>query len=81
MEKVPLIVPNMDLTIVEATILKWLKQVGDAVQEGEGIVQIETDKAVSEVEAPATGVLQEQLIAEGTTVELGTRIGTIETGG
>jgi pyruvate/2-oxoglutarate dehydrogenase complex dihydrolipoamide acyltransferase (E2) component len=74
---VALIMPNQDLTITEATILRWLSKVGDAVSKGQAVVEVETEKAVSQVEAPADGTLTEVLATEGTVVRLGQRIGTI----
>ena len=74
---VPLILPNQDLTVAEATILRWLKAVGDTLAEGEPVVEAETDKAVFEVESPAAGVLAEILVSQGQRLAFGTRIGTI----
>jgi 2-oxoisovalerate dehydrogenase E1 component len=74
---VPLIMPNQDLTITEGTIVGWLKQVGQSVAAGEGVVDIETDKATFSVEAPLDGTLVEILAGEGTVVLLGQQIGTI----
>jgi 2-oxoisovalerate dehydrogenase E1 component len=74
---VPLIMPNMDLIITEATIVSWLKKVGDPVRLGEALVEIETDKSVTNVESPADGVLAEILADEGAVVPLGQRLGTI----
>jgi 2-oxoisovalerate dehydrogenase E1 component len=75
---VPIKMPNMDLTITEATVVKWLKRPGDKVQEGEEIVEMETDKAVVPIESPATGVLADVVAAEGTVVALGQILGTIQ---
>jgi len=74
---VPVLMPNMDLIITEATVVAWLKQVGDAVRKGEALLEIETDKAVTEVESPADGVLAEILAAEGAVVPLGHQLGSI----
>ena len=70
--------PNMDLTITEATIVRWMKKIGDTVRAGEGLVEVETDKAVLEVESPIDGTLVEVLADQGSTVPLGARLGTIE---
>ena len=64
--------------ITEATIVKWLKAVGDRVEEGETIVEVETAKSTVEVEAPASGTLSEILFAEDEEVEMGVAIATIE---
>lgn len=74
---IPLIMPNMDLTITEATVVSWLKQPGEAVAAGEAVVEMETDKAVVPIESPADGVLAEILAPAGTTVALGQQLGTI----
>jgi len=76
---VPVLMPNMDLIITEATVVAWLKQVGDTVRKGEALLEIETDKAVTEVESPADGLLVEILAGEGTVVPLGRQLGTIRT--
>jgi 2-oxoisovalerate dehydrogenase E1 component len=76
---VPLVMPNMDLIITEATVVAWLKRPGDPVHKGEAVAEIETDKAVTQVESPADGVLAEILVSEGTTVPLGQQLGTIRT--
>jgi pyruvate/2-oxoglutarate dehydrogenase complex dihydrolipoamide acyltransferase (E2) component len=69
--------PNMDLIITEATVVAWLKKVGATVSKGEALLEIETDKAVSQVESPADGVLAEILADAGAVVPLGHRLGTI----
>lgn len=74
---IPITMPNMDLIITEATVVSWLKQVGDNVQKGEALLEIETDKAVTGIESPADGVLAEILAEVGTVVPLGQRLGTI----
>jgi 2-oxoisovalerate dehydrogenase E1 component len=76
---VPLVMPNMDLIITEATVVAWLKKVGDRVRKGEAVAEIETDKAVTQVESPADGILAEILVSEGTVVPLGQQLGTIYT--
>ena len=50
--------PFGDLTVSEGTVIKWLKAVGDPVKAGELIAEIETDKAVVEIEAPVSGTLE-----------------------
>jgi pyruvate/2-oxoglutarate dehydrogenase complex dihydrolipoamide acyltransferase (E2) component len=49
--------PKLGLTMEEATVLKWLKNVGEVVKEGENILLIETEKAVVEIQSPASGYL------------------------
>jgi len=63
--------PQLGLTMTEATVLRWLKAKGDPVQKGEPVLEIETDKVVAEVEAPADGVLGTILATEGVVVPVG----------
>ena len=53
------IMPKIGLDMEEGTILTWLKQAGDSVEEGEALVEIETDKATTEVEAAVSGTIKE----------------------
>ena len=62
------IMPKLGFTMEEGVIVRWLKQAGDAVTQGEPIVEITTDKTNMEIEAPATGVLADVRAAEGDTV-------------
>ena len=63
-----IIMPQMGESIVEGTITKWLKKPGDKVQRDEPLFEISTDKVDAEIPAPASGVLQEIKVTEGTTV-------------
>jgi len=63
---IQVLMPALSPTMTEGTIAKWLKQVGDSVESGDVICEIETDKATMEVEAVDEGVLGKILIAEGT---------------
>jgi pyruvate dehydrogenase E2 component (dihydrolipoamide acetyltransferase) len=72
-----IIMPQMGESIVEGTITKWLKKPGDKVQRDEPLFEISTDKVDAEIPAPASGVLQEIKVAEGTTVGVNTIVGTI----
>jgi pyruvate dehydrogenase E2 component (dihydrolipoamide acetyltransferase) len=76
-----IIMPQMGESIVEGTITKWLKKPGDKVQRDEPLFEISTDKVDAEIPAPASGVLQEIKIAEGTTVGINTVVGTIAVDG
>lgn len=69
--------PFGDLTVSEGKIVRWVKKVGDAVRAGELVVEVETDKAVVEVEAPCAGVLARVLEQEGTVVKMGQRIAVV----
>jgi pyruvate dehydrogenase E2 component (dihydrolipoamide acetyltransferase) len=71
------VMPQMGADMQEGTILRWLKREGDAVQRGEIIAEIETDKANVEIEAYESGVLRRILLPEGTTVPIGRVIAVI----
>jgi 2-oxoglutarate dehydrogenase E2 component (dihydrolipoamide succinyltransferase) len=73
-------VPPMGESIAEATIARWLKHKGDAVEMDEPLVELETDKVTLEVSSPATGVLSDILVKEGETVEIDTLIGQVTEG-
>ncbi len=81
MAEVELVMPKMGESIMEATILKWLKAEGDEVEEDEPILEIATDKVDSEVPSPTDGVIGEILYEEDTTVEVGEPIAIIKTEG
>lgn len=73
-----LILPKWGMGIEEGTVSRWLKAVGDRVQQGEPIVEIETAKAIQEVESPATGVLTRIMLAEGETAPVNSEIAEID---
>jgi 2-oxoglutarate dehydrogenase E2 component (dihydrolipoamide succinyltransferase) len=73
-------VPTLGESIVEATVGKWLKQVGDTVAAGETLVDLETDKVNVEVAAEQGGVLEQIVKGEGQNVGVGEVIGTISAG-
>ncbi|MEL7119404.1 MAG: dihydrolipoamide acetyltransferase family protein [Bacteroidota bacterium] len=79
MAQVELIMPKMGESIMEATILKWVKQVGDTVEEDDTILEIATDKVDSEVPSPTSGVIKEILFKEDDVVEVGKVIAIITT--
>ncbi|MES2620450.1 MAG: dihydrolipoamide acetyltransferase family protein [Bacteroidota bacterium] len=81
MAQYELIMPKMGESITEATILKWLKQEGDAVKVDENILEIATDKVDSEVPSPVAGVIQKLLYKEGDVVAVGKAIAIFETEG
>ncbi len=62
------VIPKLDETTEAATVERWLVQEGQQVEQGQPICEVETDKALVQVEAPAAGTLRRQLIAEGTEV-------------
>ena len=74
-------VPTLGESVSEATIAKWLKNVGDAVKADEPLVELETDKVTVEVPAPSAGVLAGIVAQAGATVEVGALLGTISADG
>ncbi len=72
------ILPKAGMGTTEATVTQWLKAEGDPVTQGEVIVEIETAKAVEEIEAPVSGVLSKILLPEGETADVHTEIAEIE---
>ena len=71
--------PQMGVSVAEGTVVEWKKQVGDWVQADEIIASISTDKIDTDVEAPATGRVQEVIVDVGTTVDVGTVLARIAT--
>lgn len=71
---VEIIMPKAGMDMDEGTIIEWLKDVGDSVEEGEGILEIETDKVTMEVESPVSGVLLRRFFEEGDVVPVVTVI-------
>ncbi|MBM3545649.1 MAG: 2-oxoglutarate dehydrogenase complex dihydrolipoyllysine-residue succinyltransferase [Alphaproteobacteria bacterium] len=73
-------VPALGESVTEATVAKWLKNVGDAVARDEPLVELETDKVTLEVNATAAGTLGDIAAPAGATVEVGGLLGTITEG-
>ena len=76
---VDVMMPQMGVSVVEGTVVEWKKQPGDWVQADEIIASISTDKIDTDVEAPATGRVQELIVDVGSTVEVGTVLARIAT--
>src|SRR5947209_7148745 len=74
------VMPQMGESIFEGTITKWLKKPGEKVQRDEPLFEISTDKVDAEIPAPASGVLKEIKVPEGTTVQVNTVVGVIDGG-
>jgi len=72
-----MIMPEMGEGVIEGTVSRWLKKIGDAVEQYEPIVEIETDKVTTEGMAETAGVLLAIHIKEGATVDVGTVLATI----
>src|SRR5438876_8047502 len=73
--------PQLGETIVEGTILKWLKREGDSVDRDEPLFEISTDKVDTEVPSPVAGTVRKILVEEGTTVPVGTALMEIDEAG
>ncbi len=78
MAKIELLMPKMGESIIEATILKWLKKPGDTVENDETILEVATDKVDSEIPSPTNGVISEILFNEGDVVPIGSVIAYIQ---
>lgn len=72
------VLPKWGMGIEEGTVIRWLKAVGEEVEKGAPLVEIETAKATQEVEAPVSGMLVEILLAEGQTAAVNTEIAVID---
>ena len=79
MARVEMTMPKMGESIMEGTVLKWLKQVGDAIEQDESVLEVATDKVDTEVPAIYAGVLAEILVQEGQVVAVGAPIAIVET--
>src|SRR5919202_2572755 len=74
---VDVVMPQMGVSVSEGTITKWLKQQGEHVSADEPLLEISTDKVDTEVPSPGEGIVQQILVGEGETVEVGTRLAVI----
>ncbi|MFT4195657.1 biotin/lipoyl-containing protein, partial [Ottowia sp.] len=72
-------VPQLSESVAEATLLQWKKKAGEAVKADEILIEVETDKVVLEVPAPAAGVLAEIVEADGATVVADQLLARIDT--
>ena len=79
MARIEVPMPQMGESIAEGTVSQWLKQVGDAVERDEPILEISTDKVDAEIPSPSDGTLVEIAVQEGETVEVGTIVAFIDT--
>ena len=75
-----ILVPSLGESITEATVSKWLKQVGESVDSDEPLVELETDKVNVEVPSPLAGTLSSIKVKEGDTVEVGSLLGIVNEG-
>ena len=77
---IEIMVPALGESVTEATVGQWFKKPGDAVSADEPLVELETDKVTVEVPAPAAGVLADIKVPQGTTVAIGSVLGSISEG-
>src|SRR5215204_3471243 len=77
----PITMPQMGESIVEGTIVRWIKKVGDAVDRDEPLFEISTDKVDAEIPSPAAGVLLQIKVNEGETVPVDSVVGMIGAAG
>jgi 2-oxoisovalerate dehydrogenase E2 component (dihydrolipoyl transacylase) len=71
------VMPQLGESVVEGTVGKWFKQVGDKIEQYEPIVEVITDKVTTEIPSPASGTLSQIVVSEGTTVKAGTVLALI----
>ncbi len=79
MARVALEIPKVGLVMENARLVRWLKQVGDAVKQGEPVLELETEKSLVEIEATESGRLVEQLLPVDAEVHIGDRAAWLET--
>ena len=79
MAQVELIMPKMGESVAEATVIKWLKNVGDTIEMDESVLEIATDKVDSEIPSSIEGVLVKQLFKEDDVVHVGQAVAIIDT--
>jgi 2-oxoglutarate dehydrogenase E2 component (dihydrolipoamide succinyltransferase) len=77
MAQFDLLMPKMGESVAEATIIKWVKNIGDTVKLDETVLEIATDKVDSEIPSPFEGTLVKQLFKEGDVVQVGTVIAVV----
>jgi len=70
--------PKLSETMKEGRVVRWLKAVGEKVEAGEPILEIEAEKVTVQVEAPCTGILKEILVPEGGVASVGEPLALIE---
>jgi 2-oxoglutarate dehydrogenase E2 component (dihydrolipoamide succinyltransferase) len=78
MASIEMIMPKMGESVMEGTILSWLKKVGDSVEEDESVLEVGTDKVDTEIPSTHAGILKEILAQEGELVQVGKPIAIIE---
>lgn len=79
MALVEMVMPKMGESVMEGTILSWLKKPGDKIEKDESVLEVATDKVDTDIPAPYAGTLKEILVQEGEVAQVGSAIATIET--
>lgn len=79
--RVTLKLPRVSMNMDQATVIRWHKQPGETFAEGEPLYEIETEKTITDIEAPATGVLLETLVDVGANLMAGADVCRIEVAG
>ncbi|MGY1712632.1 2-oxoglutarate dehydrogenase, E2 component, dihydrolipoamide succinyltransferase [Geodermatophilus sp. SYSU D00758] len=79
-EGTPVTMPALGESVAEGTVTRWLKSVGDEVEADEPLLEVSTDKVDTEIPAPVSGTLQEILVGEDETVEVGAQLAVIGSG-
>ena len=80
MNKVDMVMPKMGESIMEGTILKWLKKEGDSINEDESVLEVATDKVDTEIPSTCSGKILKILVNEGDIVKVGKPIAIIGMG-
>ena len=75
-----ILVPSLGESVTEATVSKWLKQVGEKVDSDEPLVELESDKVNLEIPSPIAGTLSKITVKEGDIVKVGTLLGIVNEG-
>lgn len=78
MAKIKVLLPQFGMGMQDGEIVRWLKAVGDTVEAGEMLVEVEAAKTTVEIPSPASGTLTEILVEEGETVDVRSHIATIQ---
>ena len=81
MATIEMVMPQMGESIIEGTILSWLKKEGDTIEQDESVLEVATDKVDTEVPAPHGGILKKILAKEGEVISVGSPIALIEANG
>ncbi len=72
-----IVIPRLGVTMTEGRLVRWLREVGDAVEVGDPVFEVETDKSVMEAEALYSGVILEKLAAEDDILPVGGPVGVL----